>query len=78
MYPRLYPEKSQPQNSKTVEVSIERPDVQETRSRSELERETIEILLQVAVVEGTRHGMKLRDLVEKVRRFWIDANDHSV
>lgn len=78
MYPRLYPEKSQPQNSETVDISIERPEVQETRNRSELERETIECLLQVAVLEGTRHGMKLRDLVEKVRRFWIDANDRSV
>jgi hypothetical protein len=78
MYPRLYPEQSQPQNSKTVDISVERSDVRETRNRSELERESIESLLQIAVVEGTRQGMNLRDLVEKVRKFWIDANDHSV
>ena len=78
MYPRFDPDKHQPNANKTIELSVAQSEVKQIRNRSELERESIESLLEIAVLEGTRHGMKLRDLVEKVRKFWVDANDHSI
>ena len=64
---------------KTIEISVEQSENKEVfRNRCELERDSVESLLQVAVIEGNRHGMMLQELVEKVRKFWVDANDHSI
>ena len=64
---------------KTIDISVEQSEDKKVfRNRCELERDSVESLLQVAVIEGNRHGMMLQELVEKVRRFWVDANDHSI
>ena len=64
---------------KTIEISVEQSEDKKVfRKRCELERDSVESLLQVAVIEGNRHGMMLQELVEKVRKFWVDANDHSI
>lgn len=64
---------------KTIEISVEQSEYKKVfRNRRELERDSVESLLQVAVIEGNRHGMMLQELVEKVRKFWVDANDHSI
>ena len=72
------PDKPQPKLGKTIEISVAESEVQKIRNRSELERDSIESLLQVAVIEGNRQGIGLQELVEKVRKFWVDANDHSI
>jgi hypothetical protein len=72
------PDKPQPKPNKTIEISVAESEVQKIRNRSDLERDSIESLLQVAVIEGNRQGIGLPELVEKVRKFWVDANDHSI
>ena len=78
MYMKFDSDKPQHKANKTIEISVAHSEVQQIRNRSELERDSIESLMQVAVMEGNRHGITLQELVEKVRKFWVDANDHSI